>query len=696
MELRKRYLLFFGFILLLNVSKAQNVINQKDKIIEERIDFLLDENEGGDLDYTTLFEQLSFYYNKPINLNNASEDELIGLNLLNGFQINNLLTHIVIYGKLISFEELQSIDGFTVEDIKRILPFTKVSGDLSRPVLSFKNILKEGDAQLFMRYSSVLETQKGFSPIEENEFEENPDRRYLGSPDRLYSRFRFKYANNLSFGITAEKDPGEEFFKGSQKNGFDFYSAHFFLQGFGTVKQLAIGDFQAQFGQGLTFWSGMAFGRSPNVFTLKRNPQKLRPYTSVQENLFLRGGGITLAHKQMEWTVFYSSAKVDANISSFDSLNNEFTITSLPETGFHRTPSELENKNVVDNSFLGSNLSYNHRKIKVGITAVHNQIAANYLPRQKLYNKFNRLQNENTNFGFDYNYLLKNVNFFGEISHSINGGIAYTNGLLVVLDPRLSLAIQNRKFDKDYVPLQSNAVGENTSNSNESGTFMGINAKLSPVVSLSAYADRFAFSWLRFQTDAPSQGYRIMSQLSYEPSRAMEVYFRFRQRNRGKNESETTEGVAAIVDEIKSDYRLHLAYQVTKSITLKNRIEITNYQLGDKSRERGFVIYQDLSYKQLSFPLSFSIRYAIFDTDFWNSRIYAYENDVLYAFSIPAYSGKGTRFYISSKYHISRGIDFWLRYSQTYYTDRNTIGSGKDEISGNIKSEIKAQLRFKF
>ena len=59
--------------------------------------------------------------------------------------------------------------------------------------------------------------------------------------------------------FTGEKDAGEEFFQGSQKNGFDFYSAHLFVQGFGTIKQLAIGDFQAQFGQGLTFWSGLAF-----------------------------------------------------------------------------------------------------------------------------------------------------------------------------------------------------------------------------------------------------------------------------------------------------------------------------------------------------------------------------------------------------------------------------------------------------
>ena len=145
-----------------------------------------------------------------------------------------------------------------------------------------------------------------------------------------------------------------------------------------------------------------------------------------------------------------------------------------------------------------------------------------------------------------------------------------------------------------------------------------------------------------------------------------------------------------------SNYRFHFAYKVTKSIQIKSRIEFSNYELGNNNDERGLLIYQDINYKQLSFPISFSIRYAIFESDSYNSRIYAYENDVLYAFSIPAFSGRGSRFYIVTKYHIARGVDFWLRYSQTYYADRNSVGSGKDEINGNTKSEIKAQLRFKF
>lgn len=674
---------------------AQNYKDEKREIIEQRIDFLLELNEGGEVDFTSLFEQLEVFYDQPLNLNFASKSDLDALLILNDIQINNLLFHIEKNGKLVGLEELQSITGFDTETIRLIRPFVKVNSESEKAKLIFKNAIKEGTSDLFIRYTRILEEQKGFTSIPKMELEENENARYLGSQDKLYTRFRFKYANNLSVGITAEKDAGEEFFRGGQANGFDFYSAHFFAQGFGIVKQVALGDFQAQFGQGLTFWSGLAFGRSPSIFTLKRNAPKLTPYTSVQEDLFLRGGGISFAHKNFGLTIFYSSKGVDAAVSGRDTLTNEIIFSSLSEDGFHRTPGELEDKNVIQNSYIGGNLSFEKRNLSIGFTTVRNQIGGKFQPNNALYNTFRKLQNENTNLGLDFSYLYKNMNLFGEISQSMGARYAYTVGALIVLDQRLSLGIQQRHFERDFKPIQSNAIGEGSSNNNEKGTFLGIESKINEDFSFSAYADRFVFEWLRFQTDAPSDGRQLFAQLNYKPSKQLQVYFRYRNRVKGEN-SKLTEGLDELVNEHQHGYRLHFDYQLSKSLKLRNRIELSHYKLGENRTERGILIYQDVSYKKLSSPFSFSLRYAIFETDSYSSRIYAYDSDVLYAFSIPAYSGRGTRFYMSTKYRIRRGIDLWLRYAQTYYTDRTKIGNGKDEIQGPVKSEVKAQLRIKF
>ncbi len=687
--MRIKHWLLFSITLVFFQANAQEIEKEKLNIIEQRVDFLLDVNEGGEADFTTLFEQLEFYYSHPININTTDRDELEKLGLLNAIQINNLLLHIEQNGKLIHLEELQTIQGFDVEGIRLISPFIKINGDLDRVNISPKNVLKEGKSTYFLRYSRILEKQKGFQSIDAEELEEFPNRRYLGSADKLYSRYRFNYANNFSAGFTTEKDAGEELFQGEQQKGFDFYSAHLFAQGFGSIKQLALGDFQAQFGQGLTFWSGLAFGRSPSIFTLKRNAPKLRPYTSVQEDLFLRGGGITLVRKQFELTLFYSSKKQDANVIGRDSLNNEIIILSLSEHGFHRTRGELMDRKVIRNSYLGGNISYEKRNFSIGFTGVHNEVDATLQARQSTYKQFSQLDNSNSNIGSDFSYLYRNFNVFGEWAKSIDGGYGYTLGALIVLDPNLSLGIQNRHFERDFKPIQSNAIGEGSANTNEKGTFLGIEAKLSKGFNLSAYADRFVFPWLRFQTDAPSEGSRLFAQLNYKPSKKMETYFRFRKRSKGKNNSNSQEQLKTVVQEENTNYRLHLSYQLSSNIQLKNRIEYTAYQLGSNKKEKGLLIYQDIAYRKLGSPLSFSLRYAFFETDTYNSRIYAYEQDVLYAFSIPAYNGRGSRFYFNIKLHFNRNIDLWIRYAQTYYTDREIIG-------GNTKSEIKAQLRLKF
>ena len=108
------------------------------------------------------------------------------------------------------------------------------------------------------------------------------------------------------------------------------------------------------------------------------------------------------------------------------------------------------------------------------------------------------------------------------------------------------------------------------------------------------------------------------------------------------------------------------------------------------------MIYQDVTYKALSFPVSFSARLAYFDTETYNARIYAYESDVLYGYSFPAYYNRGMKAYIVLRYNIHRNISTWFRVSNLFWSDREEIGSGLERIDGKSRTDIKVQLRFKF
>jgi hypothetical protein len=312
----------FVIALILNSSimLAQTKEDDKNKIIEKRIEYLVEDAEESDADYTTIFDQLSHFYNHPLNVNRAGLNDLEELGILTSIQINNLLAHIEENGKLMTLEELQTIEGFDADLIKLLLPFVKVSTDVDNAQLSFKELLKNGESQLFVRYQTILEQKDGFLPTTDSALAASPNSRYRGSEPKMYTRYRYKYGRHLSFGFTAEKDAGEEFFEGSQKNGFDFYSAHLFIRNQGKIKQLAIGDYQAQFGQGLTYWSGRAFGKSADVMLVKRSAQGLKPYSSVDESRFLRGGGATFQFEKINVTAFYSYNKIDANVNLTDTL----------------------------------------------------------------------------------------------------------------------------------------------------------------------------------------------------------------------------------------------------------------------------------------------------------------------------------------------------------------------------------------
>jgi hypothetical protein len=107
------------------------------------------------------------------------------------------------------------------------------------------------------------------------------------------------------------------------------------------------------------------------------------------------------------------------------------------------------------------------------------------------------------------------------------------------------------------------------------------------------------------------------------------------------------------------------------------------------------MLYQDILFRPEKFPVEFTFRYALFGTDGYDSRIYTYENDVLYAFSIPSFFGDGQRIYLMAKWKLTGRVNFWFRLARTTYFNKTTISSGADEIIGRYKTEVKAEVKIK-
>ncbi|MGI8893270.1 MAG: ComEA family DNA-binding protein, partial [Bacteroidia bacterium] len=315
--------------------------------------------------------------------------------------------------------------------------------------------------------------------------------------------------------------------------------------------------------------------------------------------------------------------------------------------------------------------------------------------RNALYNYHQFSGKELINYGIDFSFTHRNYVVFGEAGGSDNGGNAILAGIMASIDPRANVGLLYRNYASDFHALSGNSIAE-SSNNNEKGTYLALSIKPAKSWTLSAYYDIFSFPWLKYLVDAPSKGYEYIAQLNYRPSRRLDMYFRTKMTHKEVNVTGDPAPIDYLVERDQRSYRFHVSYKVSTSFTLRSRVELSHYRKANEPASEGYLIYQDVSYKGLSSPFTFSVRYLLFDTDDYNSRIYAYENDVLYAYSIPGFFYRGSRFYVVTKYRVMRGIEVWLRYANTFYSNRNTVGSGLDLIQGSNKSEVKAQLRLTF
>lgn len=683
-----------AFVLVASFAQAQER-SDASAIIEQRIEALAEQlDEENELDYTTLFDRFSRFLEKPLNLNAATYEELQDLLLLSDRQCLAITEHIADHGKLLSVYELQAVEGLDLATIRSIQPFVGVSAVSELGRLTWKELWEAGSHDLVFRYQRTIEDQAGFmngdDDSETNDFE--------GDPARLFTRYRFRYKDHLSVGFTAEKDPGESFFSGSNPNGFDFYSGHLFYSDDTFIRNVALGDFQVQFGQGVTAWSGLGFGKSAYVMNVKRNGRGIRPYTSVDENRFLRGGAVTLGWKDWELTGFASVKNIDANILEPDSLDDPdlITISSFQLTGLHRTIGEIEDQDAIQERHYGGHLRYRTRNFSFGLTGIATRINADLTRNLFTYNQFEFNDDENLVVGVDYHYLRGNVNVFGEFSRSQSGGVALLQGALISLHHNLSASLLYRRYDRDYQNALGLPFGELSKPANESGIYAGLEWLLNRQWRFSTYVDQFRFPWLRYRVDAPSSGVDHLAQLTWKPSRKAEFYVRYRQRVRARNSTAEDIAIDQPVDEFREQIRLNAAYHVTPAVRFKTRMEWMHFELGDEGRDNGFLFAQDLIIKPLQSPISFAGRFALFDISSWDARIYAYENDVLYSWSIPPYFGRGARVYAMVKWRVYRKVDLWVRWSRWTYTDRDEVGSGLNAIDGNQRSEIKVQVRWRF
>jgi len=643
--------------------------------------FFRDNDQASESDAQQYLENMENWRANPLEINSVSREDLVALHLLNELQIENLLRYRDQFGPFLNMYELQAIPGWDLSDIRQVLQYARVGNGLdTRNTSIFKGLYK-GANELLLRWGHP-------DPP-------NYTGKVEGGPDSWAIRYRHTFDNRLRFGFTAESDPGEAIFTKSNPKGFDFYSAHLFVQNLNpTIKALALGDYSARFGQGLLLQTGFSPGKSAETVSVARGGRKINGYGAFGESFFFRGAAATVAlGKNWELTGLYSNRLRDGNVvQPMDTLDQEFAdiaFTSLQTSGLHRTDAEILDEKSLREQVGGINLSYLLPNGHISANGLFIRYDKPWEASPAAYRQFVFRGQQLSAGSVDYNWRRRNWFLFGETARSDNGAVATINGLLLSPDRHVTLSAVHRSLPADYQSIYAAPFAEVTGASNEKGLYLGADIRWIRRWQINVYADVWRHPWLRFGVGAPSQGREFLARVIWTKSRTFSVYALWQSET--KERDGEGEGVAALLENRRDRLRLHATYKVAPGLEFRSRIEWTTYQVEGFSRTKGFIAYQEAVCKPLSFPLTGTLRFAIYDTENFDTRVYAYESDLFSAVSIPAFSGRGSRYYLNLSWRVNKWLRLESRVEQTLQQRAVTSSgiTGKDTFW-----KLQARLRF--
>ena len=669
--MKNRYLYIILALLLIPATKG--ISQQADMNLRLEVESLLENyfSEDETKNVEQLLNELQVILEHPLDVNKAGKSELAALQFLDPVQINALLDYREKFGKILSEFELASIPGFD-EKLARLIGYF-VLFDQEKSFHRAPSVHHEALA----RTIRLVEKQAGFKE----------PKKYEGSPERLY--FRYHYTSSfLRAGFTGEKDAGESFFRASNKKGFDFYSGFAQMSSENEKWTALLGDYVVQFGQGLVAWQGFSLGKSAESSRIGNFSQGFKPYTSSDENNFMRGMAIGMNTGRFRFTSFLSFKNFDANISRVDGQN---VFTSFQTSGYHRTASEIEDEKSVQALTAGGNIRYEGEQISLGLTGIHVNYQYPLIRDDEPYSQFLFQGEQVTNLSVDYRYGINRLYAFGELATNLKQGLASTTGMMYQPVDKVELSSVFRMIGRRYSSPLASSFAEGSQINDENGLYIG--ARILPVarISMNMYMDFFRFNRIKYTTASAGSGREFLFQMNYTPDKNWEMYGRYLYECKPVKVS----GVYSKknIDQLRQSIRVNVTGEISPCLTVKTRFEQTFFRHDHYSW--GFLVSQDLGVHPEKWPANFWWRIAYFKTGDYDSRIYCYENDLLYQFSVPSLYGEGVRSYLTGKVKICEKVELWYKLSRTWFSGIQSISSGNSLILGNKRTEVKFQIRFR-
>ncbi len=718
------WLLLAGLVILAGPARAQDpgvAVDSSEAVPDETFEALVE--DGGDPE--VLLDALLSLRENPLDVNAASAADLAAIPALGGGIAAEIALYRAANGPFASLPQVQLVPGVTPDVYAAARPYLTIGPTLAAgaaprarrfpAVPTTSTVLGGLRTTVIQRVTRRLNEQAGYA---------GPDslRDYAGGPERVYTRATAAYRRNVSLNLTLESDPGEAFRwdPGTGTYGYDYVSAHAAITDVGRIDALVVGDFIAEFGQGLALWRASGFGKGPDAIGGPgRVGRGIRPYGSVDENNFFRGAALSLSlTPQLVATAFGSRRTLDASLDAPDSLDifdpdlppealDGTVVTSLSADGLHRTANELARKDALGETLVGGGAEYRFTTPRVvgraGVVGTYGRYDSPLAEGTRPDNRFAFAGDEATTLSAYADARTRASQFFGEVARGAGGGMGAVAGAGTELGGGAEVLVVGRHYDRSFTSLHGYPFGErNGVGQGETGVYVGLRLRPSRTWTANVYYDQYRFDWLRFNVPRPSVGHEALALVEHRPSRYSRVYVQARTETReaSRDVANNVPGsvVGGLADETRATLRLHGEWDASRRLRLRARVEGSRFHTSDADDEAltGALVYQDVRYELVPRRLRVDARLTLFRTDGYDARLFAFENDLAGVFAIPPLSGRGARGYVLLRATPLDALVVEAKVATTWLRGVRSIGSGPQEVAGDRASDLGVQVRYRF
>ncbi len=636
----------------LSQEKAEAEVRPWQQYLEQ----LGDQEEFENVSWENDEELLGEYAEHPMNLNTATREDLEQFPFLSARQIEDIQAYIYQYGAMKSLGELAMIESIDWYQRKLLGCFFYVGEVKQRAFPAFTQIAKYGKHELVGAVKIPFYERKG------------DKEGYMGYPYKHWVRYQFRYGDYVKLGGLGAQDAGEPFWGGKNHLGYDFYSYYLQIRKWGRVKNLTIGKYRLRTGMGLILNNDFGFGKLSMLSSLGKMGMSIRVHSSRYAANHLQGAAATVRVAQgLDVSAFASCRKIDATVKN-DS------ISTIVETGLHRTENEIKKQGAASAFLVGGNVHYTSRGWHLGATGVYYGYSLPLHPNKSLlYKRYAPEGDAFWNASIDYGYISHRLTLQGETAVGDCGTLATVNTASCLFSEHFSLLALYRFYPYRYYALYGNCFAAGSDVQDESGGYVGFRWTPSPKWMVEMYGDMAYFAWPKYRMTESTYAADCLVNVVWKPSSVITLGSRYQYKDKY----------------LVTTQRARLSLALDKGFWSSKTQVDASWLKGSW----GYMASESFSWKCRRLRVNAVIGY--FHTTDYASRVYAFEPSLLYTMSFGSYYGEGIRYALLVKADIGKHLVVVGKWGTTNYFDRNHISSSYQQINASSQTDLELQVKWK-